>query len=419
MLYETPVQRRALILTSFTHFVNDGVSMVQLSIFPLLLSLFRLAAPELGVVAAMWSMTSVIGSPAVGHLSDRLRRNYMLLAAGLVMMGAGVIGTGWAVTTGPVRSWLPLNVYPALVLFAAIGGLGSSVAHPIGGTLLSQAYPPSKIGRALGLNGATGSLGRALYPSLVVILITALNLPFGVVALGLLGLLPLGLIGLFPVATAPEKVVRSSVESPETTRTRQTNTGKTASFAGSAKASVIVLTTIAVLRGMFGQGVVSFLSVFIVQVQQYSFSFGVGVMMLIAVILGVPGQIMFGHFSDLHRTASLVVNTAGQSVAVILYLYTLSNPFLAAALLALFGFFTYSSYPVFLSAVTDAVPARFLSLSNSIVWGVGILGGNSIGPLIVGLFVGNNLSLLPTIFLILAIVSGLSTALVAFLPRRS
>jgi FSR family fosmidomycin resistance protein-like MFS transporter len=419
LLYETPVQRRALILTSFTHFVNDGVSMVPLSIFPLLLSVFRLAAPELGVVAAMWSVTSVIGSPAVGHLSDRLRRNYVLLAAGLVMMAAGVVGTGWAVTTGPVRSWLPLNVYPALVLFAAIGGLGSSVAHPIGGTLLSQAYPPGKIGRALGLNGATGSLGRALYPSLVVILIAALNLPFGVIALGLLGLLPLALIGLFPVGTAPEKVARSSVESPETPRTRQTNTGKTASFAESAKASVIVLTTIAVLRGMFGQGVVSFLSVFIVQVQQYSFSFGVGVIMLIAIILGVPGQIMFGHFSDLHRTASLTVNTVGQSVAVILYLYTLSNPFLAAALLALFGFFTYSSYPVFLSAVRDAVPAQFLSLSNSIVWGVGILGGNSIGPLIVGLFVGNNLSLLPTIFLILAIVSGLSTTLAAFLPRRS
>jgi len=50
---------------------------------------------------------------------------------------------------------------------------------------------------------------------------------------------------------------------------------------------------------------------------------------------------------------------------------------------------------------------------------VGILGGNSVGPLIVGLAVGTNLSLLPTIFLTLAIVSGLSTVLVVFLPRRS
>jgi MFS family permease len=87
--------------------------------------------------------------------------------------------------------------------------------------------------------------------------------------------------------------------------------------------------------------------------------------------------------------------------------------------LALFGFFTYSNYPIYLSAVSDSVPPRFLSLSNSIVWGVGVLGGNSIGPLIVGLAVGTNLSQLPTIFLTLAIVSGLSTALVVFLPRRS
>jgi len=174
-----------------------------------------------------------------------------------------------------------------------------------------------------------------------------------------------------------------------------------------------------VIRGAFGQGVVAFLSVFIVQVQQYSFSFGVGVIMMLAIVLGVPGQIIFGHFSDIHRTASLAVNTAGQSLSIIFYLYTLSNPIIAVTCLALFGFFTYSNYPIYLSAVSDSVPPRFLSLSNSIVWGVGVLGGNSIGPLIVGLAVGTNLSLLPTIFLTLAIVSGLSTALVVFLPRRS
>jgi sugar phosphate permease len=187
----------------------------------------------------------------------------------------------------------------------------------------------------------------------------------------------------------------------------------------SAKVGVLVLTTMAVLRGMFSQGVVSFLSVFIVQVQRYSFSFGVGVIMMIAIILGVPGQIMFGRFSDLHRIASLAVNTAGQSIAVILYLFTLSNPLVSVACLALFGFFAYSNYPVFISAVADVAPADSLSLSNAIVWGVGLLGGSTIGPVLVGLIVGNNLSLLPTIFLVLALASGFSTALVALLPRRS
>jgi len=136
-------------------------------------------------------------------------------------------------------------------------------------------------------------------------------------------------------------------------------------------------------------------------------------------VLGVPGQLLFGHFSDIHRTASVAVNTAGQSLAILFYLYTLSNPIISVTCLALFGFFTYSSYPVFLSAVSDSVPPRFLSLSNSIVWGLGILGGNAIGPLIVGLAVGNNLSLLPTVFFVLAVASGLSTALVTFVPRRS
>jgi len=423
LFYETPLQRRALILTSLTHFVNDGVAMVPLSIFPLLLSVFGLTAPELGVVAAMWNLTSVIGSPVVGHLSDRLKRNDALLAVGLVMMAVGVAGTGWAVTTGTVRFWLPLGLYPALVLFAAIGGLGSSVCHPVGGTVLSHAYPASKIGLVLGLNGALGSLGRALYPSLVVILITALNLPYGVVALGLLGLVPGALIGLFPIEGSPNPSSSSSMnkdasryEDPPTTEASHL---KKPSLGRSAKVSVLVLTIIGVLRGMFGQGVMSFLSVFIVEVQQYSFSFGVGVIMMTAIVLGAPGQIVFGRFSDLHRRGSLAVNTVGQSLSIIFYLFTLSNPLVAMTCLALFGFFTYSSYPVFISAVPDAVPADSLSLSNSIVWGVGVLGGGTIGPVIVGLVVGDSLSLLPTIFLVLAVVAGFSTALVALLPRPS
>jgi MFS family permease len=390
--------------------------MVPLSIFPLLFTLFRLAAPELGVVAAMWNITSVIGSPAVGHLSDRFRRNGTLLVGGLVLMAAGVIGTGWSVAAGTGRSLLPLDVYPALVLFAAIGGLGSAVSHPVGGTVLSQAYPASKTGKALGLNGAVGSLGRALYPSIVVILITALNLPYGVIALGLLGLVPAALIGLFPLDARGRT---SGALDPLESLDRENESEKATPLDRSAVVNVLVLTIIAVIRGTFGQGVMAFLSVFIVQVQQYSFSFGVGVIMMIAIVLGVPGQIIFGQFSDKHRIASLTVNTAGQSLAIIFYLYTLSNPIIAVTCLALFGFFTYSSYPVFLSAVSDSVPPRFLSLSNAIVWGVGVLGGNSIGPLVVGVAVGTKLSLLPTIFLMLAIVSGLSTTLVMFLPRRS
>jgi FSR family fosmidomycin resistance protein-like MFS transporter len=417
LFYVTARQKRALILTSLTHFVNDGVSMVPLSIFPLLLTIFGLAAPELGVVAAMWNITSVIGSPAVGHLSDRFRRNGALLLAGLAMMAIGVIGTGWSVTAGAIRSLLPLSVYPALVSFAAIGGLGSAVSHPVGGTVLSKAYPASMIGKALGLNGAVGSLGRTLYPTIVVVLISVLNLPYGVALLGILGLIPAALIGIFPLEEAQE----DHLDAANTAETfhRENDAGKTAKFDRSAAMNVLVLTTMGVIRGTFGQGVVAFLSVFIVQVQKYSFSFGVGVIMMIAIVLGIPGQIIFGHFSDIHRTASLAVNTAGQSLSIIFYLYTLSNPIIAVICLALFGFFTYSNYPVYISAVSDSVPPRFLSLSNSIVWGVGVLGGSSLGLLIVGLAVGTNLSLLPTIFLTLATASGLSTGLVVFLPRRS
>jgi MFS family permease len=397
--------------------------MVPLSIFPLLLTMFGLSAPELGVVAAMWNVASVLGSPVVGHLSDRLKRNRAILAAGLVMMAVGTVGTGWSVTAGTLRSWLPLDLYPALVLFAAVGGFGSSVAHPIGGTVLIQAYPPSKIGTALGLNGALGSLGRTLYPSFVVILITALNLPYGVIALGLLGLIPAALIGLFPIEIIRDRASRisrnsDSINSAGSPNPHENSPRKTSSLSRSAKTSLLVLTMIGVLRGAFGQGVVSFLSVFIVEVQRYSFTFGVGVIMMISMVLSIPGQAIFGYFSDLHRRGSLVVNTAGQSLAIILYLYTLSNPIVATICLALFGFFTYSSFPVLISAVTDAVPPDLLSLSNSIVWGVGLVGGSAIGPIIVGLVVGPTLSLLPKIFFALAVVSGLATALVALLPRR-
>lgn len=40
----------------------------------------------------------------------------------------------------------------------------------------------------------------------------------------------------------------------------------------------------------------SFLSVFVAEVQKYPFSFGVGVIMMVAIILGAPRQLIFGYF---------------------------------------------------------------------------------------------------------------------------
>jgi FSR family fosmidomycin resistance protein-like MFS transporter len=85
--------------------------------------------------------------------------------------------------------------------------------------------------------------------------------------------------------------------------------------------------------------------------------------------------------------------------------------------LAIFGFFTFTAFPLLLSLASDYEPEGSSSLGNALVWGIGISGGGVIGPLVTGTLVLNDYAQLGFAFEIMAVAALLSAVGAMLLPK--
>ena len=152
---------RSLVLTSLAHFTNDG-TVFFVPVIAAIVAAHRGVPPlVVTLLFLVFYSSSTVLSLFVGRLSDRLGRPGSLIGLGLAILSAGLFGFYLALsyTGGPALT-------AALLVAAFLTGAGSSFYHPLGASLLQASFRDRSMGVALGVNGALGSLGRALYPSL-------------------------------------------------------------------------------------------------------------------------------------------------------------------------------------------------------------------------------------------------------------
>ncbi|MFW5838166.1 MAG: MFS transporter, partial [Desulfovibrionaceae bacterium] len=127
------------------------------------------------VVSYIMVVTSLL--LAVSRLGDMLGKK-RIFNLGLVIFTGGSLLCGLA----PSAGWL--------VAFRAVQGVGAAMSQALGLAIVAEAAPPAHQGRAIGIIGATVSLGLSLGPSLGGVLlglfgwrsIFLVNAPLGVVA---------------------------------------------------------------------------------------------------------------------------------------------------------------------------------------------------------------------------------------------
>ena len=125
-----------------------------MTLFPPLFALFKTHfALTLFQASLIPSVVSIVGSmvqPFTGYLGDRGNRT-ALAALGLLVCGLSISAIG-----------LSPSVY-ALALFLTMGSLGSSIFHPIGGSL-ATAFVPHRSNLAMAVFLTGGTLGMSLAP---------------------------------------------------------------------------------------------------------------------------------------------------------------------------------------------------------------------------------------------------------------
>ena len=387
-----------LATTSLAHFVNDGTVFFVPVMADLLASHGSLSAALITAMLTIFYLTSSGAGILVGRLADKGGGRGAKIAIGILSLGVGMFLFAIAIagTHGAARGALA-------IVAALVAGAGSSFYHPLGASLISDAFDPSNWARALGANGAMGSLGRALYPTLFFV-VTGLVasqasavVVFGVVAVGAAALLWL-------VRVDPRQP-RVTAKAPA-----PANPGPW------LDRNIAILTVVSFVRSAAFTGMVAWLPLYLTRERGLGLSSELGLVITLVYAGGVVGQPLFGFFADkLDKRMVLAVSTLGAAGAAIGYLH--NGGAVGLALLAAFGVFSFSGFPLLMSLVADYVPKGTSSTANAFVWGLGSTGGQALGPLVIGILALSSYSHLASSFEILALAAIAVTALLPLMAR--
>ena len=165
--------------------------------FPVFMAEFGLSYSQVGLLMTVFFVVSGIGQAAAGFAVDRLGARPLLLAAQLILALACVAAS---LAQG----------YPALLLVAALAGLGNATFHPVDFTILNQRVSAPRLGHAFSAHGLTGNLGWAAAPLFLVGLTRLTNWRTAYLAAALMYLAILALLWLQRDKLSTRAVVRQT-----------------------------------------------------------------------------------------------------------------------------------------------------------------------------------------------------------------
>ena len=422
-----PRPARLLAVSSLAHFMNDGVVFFIPVIGDLLTQDHRTSAAVITAMLTIFYITSAGFGIVVGLLADRIGRRGTIIATGIATLGVSLVGFYASLSIAGLGSDI-------LALVAAgVAGIGSSAYHPLGGSVLQRGFAAKARGRALGVNGAFGSLGRALYPTLF-FLIAALGISRPATTLVFAGLSVLAaaaiVLGLPAESSEAHQAAPATAHTSGTATEAQTavitatpNTGSPApppSLRSLLNRSVVALTTIAFFRSIAFIGIVSWLPIYLTTQRHAGISTGLGMTVTVMYAGGIIGQPIFGHLADrFDKRVILAIDSLGSALGIFLFLATSGTGAEALLTLALFGLFTFSGFPLLLSLVADYVPRGSFATGNAVVWGIGSTGGQALGPITASLLTGGSHANLGMAFAILGAVAAATVLATPLLKRTA
>ena len=146
---------------SFSHFLNDTMQSLIASVYPILKDAYALNFAQIGMITLAFQFTASLLQPVVGHVTDKKAQPFSLA----VGMGSTFVGL------------LLLSIaasYPAILIAAALVGLGSAVFHPESARIARLASG-GRYGFAQSVFQLGGSFGTSMGPVLAALIVV----PFG------------------------------------------------------------------------------------------------------------------------------------------------------------------------------------------------------------------------------------------------
>jgi MFS transporter, FSR family, fosmidomycin resistance protein len=168
-------ERRTLAAAGSAHILHDGYTDLLYVLLPIWQAEFGLGYAEVGLLRTSYTGVMAALQIPASLLAERCGP-VLLLVAGTLVSAAAFLLAGASV--GLV----------SLLTVLILGGIGASVQHPIGSSLVSAAFAGARSRTALGVYNFTGDLGKMAMPLLAALLLSTMPWRSALGVLGGLGL---------------------------------------------------------------------------------------------------------------------------------------------------------------------------------------------------------------------------------------
>ncbi|MBN2336356.1 MFS transporter [Candidatus Bathyarchaeota archaeon] len=282
-LTETQVDRQTrilsygLIVMTLTHTMTHSFQNIHTALFPVLRDEFMLTNQQIGIIAAIPNLCQALLTIPAGLLSDKIGSKKMLLLA-MAVACAGAIMASY--TNSPTM----------LIVAVSLLYINTTVYHPASYSFVSRSFKPRERSKALGIQGAGGTLGMAIGPISLAVLIY-FGFQWRQVYLFWFFPLLLGIAMILRIKDEPtEDVVLTDAE--------KTDQGQSSSL---LSASLIFFMVFSGVRMIAAGMTNSFLNVYLVETQGWNFEFAsliLGGSYIMGIIAAPAGGFLAARFGD-------------------------------------------------------------------------------------------------------------------------
>lgn len=350
------LKRRTLAVACGAHALHDGFTDLLYVLLPLWQTEFGLGYAEIGLLRALYAGAMASFQLPAGFLAERIG-GPLLLALGTALAGLGYALAG----IGGSLAGLGAALF--------LGGLGSSVQHPIGANLVAHAFAGRGSRIAIARYNFAGDLGKMSLPAATAGLVALMPWRRATLLLAALGFVAAGLILTFARTAREERAPAAEGK------------GEDAAVAGSGRGFPLLL-AIGVIDSATRMGFLTFLP-FLLRLKGAPLPL-IGTALTLVFAGGAAGKLVCGTLGDRLGVIPAVFLTEGMTAAGILFLLPLPL-YAALAVLPVIGIALNGTSSVLYGTVPELVPAERRQHAFSLFY-TGAIGSGALAPMLYGLF---------------------------------
>ena len=342
---------KIVLALTLVHFIGDFYSAFTTPLFPAFMAKLNLSLTQVGLIAGINRFLSFIVQPVAGYLADRHQGRGIILG-GLFMTVVCIPLSGVA------GSYLPL------VLFIALGSVGSSLFHPCVAGMIPL-YAGSRKSFCMSVFNTGGTLAFAVGPFFITSIVSA----FGLAAMPLTMALGLSvMIYLWLVVPSPQSEHMASTGFVGTLKKQF----------GAVWKSVFLIWLVMVIRAVVGQSFMTFMPVLLVS-RGYSLVSG-GFMITLFTLAGTASGLLAGYLADRMGPRPVFLSAHLMMTPALLIMLSLEGEWIYAGVV-LAGFFTLATLPLGVVLAQELAPGG-RSMVSSLMMGLAYGLGGAMAPLV-------------------------------------